>query len=230
MMKNVLCCVFLLVMATCVSAGLNSEPLVNPSFENTSGTDEVSVIDWWDSINYTATAVENGTSIPDTPYGETWGQLGNGRWVYQQIGTYEENMVLDVSFLIGQRTDKPVAGMEVELFAGGDASLVDNVSAKRDNEAFPLDSVVGAVQIATSGDIDPFTDTSLGTMEMSVLLSTGTVGEGYDVGDPLWVLFSRPSVAGKGLIDNVGVSVVPEPATMSLIAVGAIGLVRRKRK
>lgn len=230
MKKNVLCSLVFLLLATYAQAGLNIEPLVNASFENTSGTDEVNVIDWWDAVNYTTTVVENGTSIPETPYGETWGQLGNGRWLYQQIGTYEEDMILEVSFLIGQRTDKAVAGLEVELFAGGNASLVDNVNAKRDSETFPLDSVVGAVQLSASGNIDPFTDTALGTMEMSVQLSTGTVAEGYAVGDPLWLLFSRPSVGGKGLIDNVAVAVVPEPATMSLLALGAFGLIRRKRK
>ncbi len=227
--KKVLFCVVLFVMASCVRAGLT--PLVNPSFENTSGTDEVSIIDWWDSKSYTTTMAENGTAVPLTPYGENWGQLGNGRWMYQQIGTYEENMVLDISFLLGQTTSKIVAGLEVELFTGGDASLADNVGTKRDNAAFPLDSVVGAVQIATSGNIDPFTDPDttpvMRTQEMFVQLSTGTAGTGYAVGDPLWLLFSRPSVAGKALIDNVQ---VPEPATMILLGVGASGLLRRKRK
>ena len=234
MKKKMLFCAVLFVMATCVQAGLNAVPLLNPSFEATTGTDEVSIIDWWDSKSYTKTVAGDGVLVPETPYGDNWGQLGNGRWMYQQIGTYEENMVLDISFLLGQGSDKIVAGLEVELFAGGDASLADNVGTKRDNTAFPLDSVVGAVQIATSGNIDPFTDPDtaivMRTQEMSIQLSTGTVGTGYVVGDPLWLLFSRPSETGKANIDNVAVTVVPEPATMALLGFGSIVAFRRRRK
>lgn len=213
-----------------VQAGLTAP--VNPSFEdpaldpagNVSG-----VAGWWDSASYTKTIDEGDTKTPLTPYGDNWAQLGNGRWIYQEIGTYVEDITYDITFLLGQPVDKAVAGLHVELFAGGDPLLAADVNAKRDATGFELDSVVGAVQIANSGDVDPLL-TGMATQEMSVLLSTGTAGAGYAVGDPLWLIISRPSVAGKGLIDNVAVTVVPEPATMLLLGLGSLVGLRRRNK
>ena len=225
MKKNFLMMVCAMLVCGAVQAALT--PLVNPSFEDPVGGN-TDIFDWWDSAAYTATTVEDGTLIPLTPYGENWVQLGNGRWMYQQIGTYEENQTLNITFLIGQPSNKIVNGLVVELFAGGTASLAADVNAKRDAAAFPLDSVVGAVQIAASGNIDPFPDATPGTEEMSVPLSTGTAGAGYAVGDPLWLLFSRPSTAGLAEIDNVAVTLVPEPATMVLLGLGSLLLRKRK--
>ncbi|MCK5174036.1 MAG: hypothetical protein KAR47_11645, partial [Planctomycetes bacterium] len=126
--------------------------------------------------------------------------------------------------MAGQDSTRLFDGIYVELFAGGDPNLAADVDAKRDGDtgvAFPLDSVVGAVRIATTEKLNPFPDPGLATQEMSVKLSTGTAGAGYAVGDPLWLLFSRDSVTSRSLIDNVAATLAendpvifnPTPAT-----------------
>jgi hypothetical protein len=198
-----------LLMAPMAQGGLTDPPLVNHSFEDPvldAGVQSDDINDWWDALQYTYTQDEATADYPFTPYGDNWAELGNGRWIYQQIGTYEENMDLDISFLVGQRDSKEADGVTVDLFAGGNPALAADVNAKRDAAGFPLDSVVGAVQIATTGLLTPFSGvTGTATAEMFVQLSTGTAGAGYAVGDPLWVVLSRPSTNGRLLIDNVSV-------------------------
>ena len=205
-----------------VTPVVNNPVVVNPSFEDpelVAGTNVLSVTDWFDSVSYTWTCDDASDSIPATPYGDNWTNLGNGRWVYQQIGTYYENMTYNVIFLAGQSTSSEFDGVRVELFAGGDPNLAADVDAKRDGDtgvAFPLDSVVGAVQIATTEKLNPFPDPGLATEEMSVYLSTGTAGIGYAVGEPLWLLFSRDSITSRSLIDNVAVTpVVNNPVVVN---------------
>ncbi|NQZ59792.1 MAG: hypothetical protein HRT88_20255 [Lentisphaeraceae bacterium] len=82
-------------------AGLFDPVLLNPSFEEqvlSAGTNSGGITNWFDSVNYTFTVNDNAGSgtHPDTAYGDNWAELGTQRWIYQQIGTYEENMNLDV--------------------------------------------------------------------------------------------------------------------------------------
>ena len=210
MQKKIVMVGIALLMTASVQGGLTNPPLVNPSFEDpvlAAGGQSNDINDWWDALSYTYTQDEAAAGYPSTDYGDNWIEFGNGRWMYQQIGTYEENMDLDISFLVGQRDVKVADGVTVDLFAGGNPALAADVDAKRTAAGFPLDSVVGAVQIATTGLLTPFSGvTGTATAEMSVQLSTGTAGTGYAVGDPLWLLLSRPSTNGRLLIDNVSVS------------------------
>jgi len=206
---------FVLVLALMVGGvlgGLTDPPLANPSFEDPvldPGATSSDINGWWDALNYTLTADEGSGVHPQTPYGDNWAELGNGRWLYQQIGTYERNMEIDISFLLGQKSGNNHVGLTVELFAGGNAQLAADVNVKRDAAGFPLTSVVGAVLIAASDQLNPFSAGGvMEAVEMSVRLSTGPGGAGYAVGDPLWLVFSRPSVNGRTLIDNVVVTAV----------------------
>ena len=195
-------------MAAGVRGGLTDPPLVNPSFEYPAldpGARINGINDWWDSVGYSYTQDEAVAGYPETPYGDNWVELGNGRWIYQQIGTYEANMDIDISFLLGQKSTADFVGLTVELFAGGHAELAADDNPKRDAAGFPLDSVVGAVLIAASDQFNPFTSGVAEAKEMSVQLSTGTAGTSYAVGAPLWLVFSRASVTGRALIDNVAV-------------------------
>ena len=208
-MKKVMCLAVLFVMAACVQAGLNTPAVVNGSFEDAIivGDD---IAGWWDSAAYTYTTVEDGTVIPLTPYGVNWAELGNERWMYQQIGTYEENMDLDVTFLLGQKVDKAFQGVHVSLLVGGDPGLAADVNLKYYVEN-PLVTQVGAVEIANSGAIDPFAEAGMGTSEQTLSFNTGT---GYTVGDPLWIQFNKVAGTGRILVDNVNVEL---PTTPTLV-------------
>jgi hypothetical protein len=213
------CVLVPLVMTASVWAGLWNPPLVNPSFEDPAldpGAQSNDINGWWDAVGYTYTADEGGSGYPQTPYGDNWAELGNGRWLYQQIGTYERNMDIDVSFLLGQKSGNNHVGLTVELFAGGNAQLAADVDVKRDAAGFPLNSVVGAVLIAASDQLNPFSAAGVTeAVEMSIRLSTGPGGAGYEVGDPLWLVFSRPSATGRTLIDNVVVTAVAKNVATS---------------
>ncbi len=225
--------VFAVVCGCFMLCAVSQGALMNASFEDPDldpGVKVNGVTDWWDSASlYTKTVDDGDENTPLTPYGDNWAQLGRGRWIYQQIGTFTENTTYEITFLLGQPSDKAIAGFYVELFAGGNPALAADVNSKRQAANFPLTTVVGAVQIATTGDIDPGL-TGMATQEMSVQLSTGDAGTGYAVGDALWLMFSRPDTPGKADIDNVAVSVVPEPATMILLGLGSLVALRSKRK
>lgn len=184
---------------------LNDPAIVNASVEDpalASGATSNDINDWFDATSYTWTQDDGSASHPDTPYGDNWIELGNGRWIYQQIGTYEENMDLDVTFLAGQPDGNNFAGITVELLVGGDPGLASDHKSKRDDAGFALEATVGATVIASSGQLNPFPSSGQATQEMAVSLSTGT---GHSVGEPLWLLLYRPSSSGRSLIDNVQV-------------------------
>ncbi|MFC1467303.1 M60 family metallopeptidase [Verrucomicrobiota bacterium] len=191
--------------------------LVNPavsiaSFEDpamTLGENSSGINGWYDSVKYTLTQNDDTATHPDTPYGDNWAELGQERWMYQRIGTYRENMDLDISFLTGRRSDNPGLDMVVNLLVGGDATLAADV----DNKIFtnnPLTNKVGGVGadlIAASGVISKPAE-ALGMAEQSVQLSTGT---GYAEGEPLWLQIAVvESASGRLLIDNVKVADVTD--------------------
>ncbi|MCD6393323.1 MAG: hypothetical protein J7M40_07425, partial [Planctomycetes bacterium] len=104
-MKNrtlFMCVVFLL--AATAWAGLNDPVLLNPSFEADNlgaGTKTNAITDWWNRTNYCWASEETTSNYPPTPYGSNWVEFGNGSWVYQQIGTWEAGIAMEVSLLVG---------------------------------------------------------------------------------------------------------------------------------
>lgn len=182
-------------------AGLNSPVLVNPSFEDpalAAAAQSNDINDWFDAVGYTYTSDDGAVTHPETPYGDNWAELGNERWIYQQIGTYDENMTLDISFLLGQRSDKIFSSIFVSLLVGGTGTPADkDLKYYTEN---PLQTQVGATIITTSAQIAPFPAAGIATSPQTVQLSTGS---GYTVGDPLWLQFNKDGVTARALIDNV---------------------------
>ncbi len=209
--KSVILVASCLIFAS-VQAGLNSPSLVNPSFEDpalAAGGSTGGVTDWYDSVGYTYTADDGAATHPETPYGDNWSEFGQRRWMYQQIGTYDENMDIEISFLMGARSDKGSSPAVVGLLVGGNPALAADLNtqflvADFGNSTNPLVGIVGATLITTTGEIAPFSGTALATSEQSMTLSTGT---GYAAGTPLWLQIYCPiTVAGRLLIDNVVVA------------------------
>ncbi|AQT68822.1 Fibronectin type III domain protein [Anaerohalosphaera lusitana] len=198
-----------------VPTGLFDPPLVNSSFENpvlTPAATSADVLDWYDSGSYTMISDEADTTAPDTPYGDNWAELGNERWIYQQIGRYEENLEIPVNFLLGQKDGKDFTGIHVSLLVGGDPALAIDTDAQYYSDGNPLQTVVGATEIANSGVINPFATTAVkASSQQSVTLSTGT---GYVEGAPLWLQFNKVSGNGRALIDNVVIGYPVEPVML----------------
>lgn len=204
--KPAMACQLLLAfqLLTNVQAELNNPVLTNASFEEptlASGESTGGITGWYDSSAYTYTVNDSAGSgtHPATSYGDNWAEFGNQRWMYQQIGTYEENMELDVSFLLGSRTDKGMAPVHVSLLVGGDPALAADVNSKF-YSANPLESVVGATVVDT-WEVDALTEA--GTIaEVTAYLSSGT---GHTVGAPMWLQINVGTDTSRVLIDNVDV-------------------------
>jgi len=200
------------VLLLCVTADVQAEltGVLNPSFED-------DWTGWYHRTSYTYISTEGG-NFTETPYGINWAELGNGSWFYQQIGTWEEGMQLEVSFLVGSRIDintQPFRGLYVSLWVGGDPSLAANSGTKTPTT---LESAVGATQIVISDLIIP----PLGageTSEQVVELSTGT---GYTFGDPLWLLVQAQAIKTRTCVDNVAVKI---PAAVQLVWPSPSGVV-----
>ena len=174
----------------CATADVQAEltEVLNPSFED-------DWTGWYHRTTYTLISAEDG-NLAETPYGSNWAELGNGSWFYQQIGTWEEEMQLQVSFLVGSKTGQSFQGLYVSLWVGGDPSSAANAGTKTPTT---LESAVGATQIVISDLIIPILGASE-TSEQVLELSTGT---GYTFGDPLWILVQAQATGGRSFVDNV---------------------------
>lgn len=183
--------------------GLTNPPLLNNSFEEPGlEAEETSndVEQWFDGVGYTYTQNDEIATHPDSTYGNNWAELARGRWIYQQIGTYQENMDLNISFLLGRRTEKDSLDTRISLLVGGDPLLAEDVNTKY--ESNPLTTIVGATLI-NSSPLIPALDTEGAMVEQSLTLSTST---GYQLGAPLWLQIDvADSGSGRVLIDNIQV-------------------------
>jgi len=183
---------FALLLCATVDVQADLTEVLNPSFED-------DWTGWYHRTSYTFISAEGGT-FADTPYGGNWAELGNGSWFYQQIGTWEPEMQLEVRFLAGSKNNANQAfqGVYVSLWVGGDPSSASNAGTKTPTT---LESAVGATQIVISDLIIP----PLGTGETSeqvVELSTGT---GYTYGEPLWLLVLAQASGGRSCVDNINI-------------------------
>jgi len=203
-------------LAATAGGGLWNPPVVNPSLEDdvlAPATKTAQISGWWNRTAYCWASEETNASFPLTPYGANWAEFGNLSWMYQQIGTWQEAMEIEIDLLVGsvQGTDFP--GLYVSLWVGGDPGRAADGNPAVVGQT-TLETQVGAVAIATSELIkpadlyDPQHSGSydyLGTgqtAEVRVVLSTGT---GHGPGDPLWLLVQS---AGRRrvLVDNIQVT------------------------
>ncbi len=157
-----------------------------------------------------------------------WGALGNNntsgvtKRIYQQIGTWEANQLLQISFLAGDQGNTDFGTLTVELFRGGDKNMAA--------DGIKLDTGVGATLI-DSFDVlasDFAGNTSGGTALTLTVNDTLDTGAAGTAGEALWLAFSSPADGDLQLIDTV--EVVPEPASLALFALGVVCLKPRRSR
>lgn len=177
----------------------------------------------WDDAN---------VNVPSDANGEVWAGLSsNGSGTqgafYQAIGSYEDNLSLQISFNVGDRSNFDFPTLRVNLYSG-------NVVGADGSSL----SGLGATLLASSADI---TDTGLGfdgsdgnTHTASVspfVLSTGTSGT---LGETLWFEIQTTDGLGgvdQALIDDfVVTAVIPEPSTLTLLGIGFAAFVARRSR
>ncbi len=183
-------------------AGLFDPPLQNASFEDNPlapGAVTYTFNNWHDIsgwVEYSTGPAGNG--LPLTPYGNIWaGFIGNAPnpntgLIYQQVGTWSENMGCEVIFLFGKRAGKVAFPMRIALWAGGTvASAADGVSL----------TAIGATMIDSVTITPDFGGQDVATLESHVFLTTGT---GRSTTDALWLEFkSMGTTDSQMYIDHV---------------------------
>lgn len=195
--------------------GLFDPAINNPSFEANviePGAKIFNFDDWHDLDGWVEYATgPAGNGIPFTPYGNNWtGFLGYApSLIYQQIGTWSENMGCGVTFLFGKRSGKTPFPMRIALWAGGNAaSAADGTSL----------TAIGATMIDSVTITPDFGDQNMATLETYVLLKAGV---GRSESDPLWLEFkSLGTINSELFIDNIQIreavlSHSPVPANTS---------------
>ncbi len=218
--NNSVATIVALALLVCISgadAALNTPPVSNAGFEDNvlvAGQRIFNFDAWYDSqcwIEYATGSPGNG--IPLTPDGNQWcGLPGNGRssnagYIYQQIGIYDGQETVDITFLVGKRQDVAICPLRVALWVGGDEALARN--------DFTL-GTMGASRVDTISVTPDFEGENISLRELQLALSSGT---GHTPGDPIWIEFKSDGIssAAQLFIDHIRIGHLktagnPQPA------------------
>ena len=226
-MKGMTIVMVTVLMIGMVPAAFGELVVPNSSFEDPPGLNMVNITGWqgsesipkahWDNEFFTC---PSGTwGIPTTIYGDQWavvswdaaydtsvpGVPGVTVGIWTDIGTVTDGMDYEVSWLEGVDNANPGswgAPYDVSIWAG-DAS----------EPLVRLD--VGTIIKGGAGEVT----------ERSTILNAGAGQAGND----LWLMFSMTDLPewSNAIVDNV--QVTPEPASICLLGLGGLAMIRRKR-
>jgi hypothetical protein len=151
-------------------------------------------------------------TIPLTPHGDNW-LLVDSRIatqnVYQSLGTISDGDELSISALIGRPTNAAIADFELGLYRSVSGGGVQMLTAIGLSDPGVAGLAAGATVTATAN----YTATAA------------------DAGETLFVriglLSGDASPVDQAVIDDV--SVIPEPASLALVALGGLVALRRRR-
>ena len=200
--------------------------VTNGSFETFTGTSTAfpygEVSDW----TYAGTPLSNGngllaaisetlTPIPNTPHGSNWLLVDSrtvGQYIFLDVGTINLGQQLTLSALIGRQQNVGLSDFELALYRS--------------------DGNSGTPDVMLTGIVRD--DVPVLAPQGSVTMSANYTALAADAGETLFVRIGALSGTSTNpvfqtLIDNVDVTVIPEPSTVALIGLGALGLLRRRR-
>ena len=223
--KMLVLAVAIMLVAATVQASLWDPAVDNPSFE--SYVDDgwngwgYLIDDWYQEADITVMAQAVfwewegyvGADV-DGASGSNWcGFEASGGGIYQQVGTYTANETYPVSMYLGDRFANGWGTMDVSLWSGGDASLAADGTYINTIGATLLDTVTITWADGVPSVPDPAAN------YVTLTLDAGSLG--ID-GDELWLeLYGQ-----KSYFDLVA---IPEPATLALLGLGGLGLIRRRK-
>jgi len=201
---------FILVAANpAVAANL----LANPGFEDPVTSDGPPFIGSWEAFNGGSTAsATNSTISPRT-------------------GAMDLNLTITAS-------DNNFAGAFQDVLVSPGQSVVWSVWAKKNTAILDLDNEqriewrnsVSNTEISRTPNL---VSTSSITSDYTLFSLSATVPAGVDTARAVYAIqtFSGgPTNTGTVLVDDASFTAVPEPATVSIVCIGALGLVLRRRR
>jgi hypothetical protein len=218
------------LLATAASGALFSPAVQNAGFEADAGNGTDINTDWFTSANAIVQQQVNASNTP-TPDGSNWLLLRDDGWVYQQVGTVDATAVTyTVGLLLGDRSNKGFTGVTVELWGGGDPALAVDGTDEVDPQVDGVDlSAIGAT-LLDSQTFDPWL-TEEASPAMTPVEASLNVDNATLAGEALWLRLSGTGVVDgdtQNLVDSV--SVVPEPMTLSVLGLGGVALIKRRRR